>query len=224
MSRATMQPRKAFGVIRDIGSDANPRGFGGIATDGTLDRCSDIVVPEGGDVSQFRQNPVLVDSHDTGTAANIVGTVPWINLIGRQWKFRAEFLPEGMSALADELCARVKCGALGAVSIGFIPEEWEYMNGGGVRYTKWSLIELSLCAVPANPSALVTERSVSGGSTRAAHLARAAQIRTELNLPDPVQIQADDWTARNLAYARAEDDRIRDRRAAADAIARSLQW
>ena len=44
-----------------------------------------------------------------------------------------------------------------ASSVGFIPKEWEDMDGkGGVwrKYTKQELLELSLVSVPANPEAL----------------------------------------------------------------------
>ena len=82
------QQRRAYGSIRDIGGDVGSRGFGGIATDGTLDRCNDIVLPEGGDVTAFRTNPVLVNSHDTGSAVNVIGTVPAIWLANNQWRFR----------------------------------------------------------------------------------------------------------------------------------------
>ena len=55
----------------------------------------------------------------------------------------------------------MKCGAIRAVSIGFLPSEWDHIDDGGIRFIKWSLLELSLCAVPANPSAVITERSFS---------------------------------------------------------------
>ncbi|MBV8488547.1 MAG: hypothetical protein JO161_09740, partial [Planctomycetaceae bacterium] len=37
-------------------------------------------------------------------------------------------------------------------------------NGRGLRFTDWELVELSLVSVPANPSALVTQRSLGGAS------------------------------------------------------------
>jgi hypothetical protein len=49
-----------------------------------------------------------------------------------------------------------------AVSIGFQPIESEPLAGGGRKFTKWELLEISLVAVPANSEALVIARSFAG--------------------------------------------------------------
>jgi hypothetical protein len=74
------------------------------------------------------------------------------------------FAPEGVSELADEYCRLAKAGIIRAVSVGFIPVEYEPRRGGGYLFKRWDLLELSLVSVPANPNALVIERRL-GGST-----------------------------------------------------------
>jgi phage head maturation protease len=62
--------------------------------------------------------------------------------------------------MADEYCALAKSGVIKAVSVGFIPIVREPLRDGSFRFTKWELLELSLVSVPANPNALVIERSL----------------------------------------------------------------
>ena len=70
-----------------------------------------------------------------------------------------EFPDAGVSARADEYLALLKSRVLGAVSVGFLPISRTPIAGGGWRYTSWEMLELSVVSVPANPSAVVTERS-----------------------------------------------------------------
>ena len=62
----------------------------------------------------------------------------------------------------------IKGGVLNAVSIGFSPIESEPIKGGGWRYTKWELLEISVVAVPANPNALVVQRAHKAGAALSA--------------------------------------------------------
>jgi HK97 family phage prohead protease len=172
------QPRSARGTIKAFGAGLGPRQFRGVASTGVVDRMEDIVVPEGGDVSEFRRNPILLYQHDS---TQPIGTVPSIALVAGRWEFLAEFAPEGVSEKADEACRLVKCGVLSALSIGFLPSKIERIpNSNGVRFTKWSLLELSVVSVPACPDALVTERTfvADQGLT-----ARIAALKARLSAP-----------------------------------------
>ena len=180
------QPNNAFGTIKAFGAGLGPRQFRGVASTGVVDRMEDVVIPEGGDVSEFRRNPILLYQHDS---TQPIGTVPSIELRSGRWEFLAEFAPEGVSEKADEACRLVKSGVLSALSIGFLPSKIERIpNSYGVRFTKWSLLELSVVSVPACPDALVTERAFAADpdllARVAAHKARLARTARRFDLVD----------------------------------------
>jgi hypothetical protein len=50
-----------------------------------------------------------------------------------------------------------KAGVLDALSIGFIPEQWETRGDGGRHLTSIDLPEVSCVAVPANSNAVITD-------------------------------------------------------------------
>ncbi len=180
-TRTASQPRNLLGTIKAFDIGLGPRQFRGVASTGVVDRMQDIVVPEGGDVTQFRRNPILLYQHDS---AQPIGTVPSIALRGGQWEFLAQFADEGVSEKADEACRLVKTGVLSALSIGFLPERIERIpDSYGVRYTKWSLLELSVVSVPACPDALITQRSLSRGTPDAELLQRARAAQHRLAAP-----------------------------------------
>lgn len=56
---------------------------------------------------------------------------------------------------------------LTGVSIGFQPIKSEPISGGGYRFTKWELLEVSIIAVPCNPAALITQRSYGAARNKA---------------------------------------------------------
>ena len=73
------------------------------------------------------------------------------------------FAPVGMSARADQYCSLAKAGVLSAVSVGFRAIDVKPLGDGGLLYSKWELLELSLVAVPCDPDALVIERGLKSG-------------------------------------------------------------
>jgi hypothetical protein len=70
-----------------------------------------------------------------------------------------DFAPAGASQVADTYRALTKAGVLRALSVGFDPIEYKPNKAGGYDYNKWELMELSLVAVPANPSARIIARA-----------------------------------------------------------------
>ena len=132
-----------------------PRQIRVIASTPTPDRAGDVMVPKGCDAKGYAANPIILADHDPGSPigrASVTVTNSAVTAL-------IDFAPEGVSAKADEYCGLAKAGILNAVSIGFQPIEYEPMKGGGLRYTKWELMEISLVAVPCNPEALVVQRS-----------------------------------------------------------------
>ena len=76
-----------------------------------------------------------------------------------------EFPPAGTNAKSDEYLGLVKTGVIDTVSIGFNSHKSEPLSRGGVRFTDWSLLEISFVSVPANPNAVVTARANWGNRT-----------------------------------------------------------
>ena len=109
-------------------------------------------------------------SHDPSQP---VGTAS-LSLNGKAIEGVITFAPEGASQRADETCSLAKAGVLSGVSVGFDPVEVKpYPLGYLIK--KWTLLEVSLVAVPCNPSATILERSY-GSSSRSAMAAEVAAI------------------------------------------------
>ena len=139
-----------------------PREIAVIASDATVDRMGDIIEPHGVQLDNYRRNPIVLAQHD---ADSPVGRCISIGVEGGAVRAKIQFAPEGVSELADEYCRLAKTGIISAVSVGFAPLKSEPIRDekgrstGGLRFTSWELLELSLVSVPANPAAVVIARS-----------------------------------------------------------------
>lgn len=152
-------------------------------------RDGNVVDPRGLSVRLYRANPIVLFSHDPDSP---VGTTTAIGLDGEgNLAARILFAPEGASPLADQICSLTRAGVLAGVSIGFEVDESEPLDPrhprGGQLVTKSSLLEISVCSVPADAYALVVERSVAGMPRRAFAALRpvpaAAMQRAAARLP-----------------------------------------
>lgn len=130
-------------------------------SDGSVDRCGDTISPDGWDTAAFRQNPVALWAHDSysppiGRASNI--KVEGGRLMGDIVFASAEQYP-----LAETIFQLTKAGFLSAVSVGFLPTEWEWSTDKarpyGIDFKKQELLEISVCPVPANAHALAEARA-----------------------------------------------------------------
>jgi HK97 family phage prohead protease len=117
----------------------------------------DILEPWGAELDDFRRNPICLAQHDVNRP---VARCTSIKVDGDKIPALIEFPAEGVSELADEYCRLYKSGILSAVSVGFVPIDWQPLPRGGRRYTSWTMLELSLVSLPANPHALVIERTL----------------------------------------------------------------
>ena len=63
-----------------------------------------------------------------------------------------------LSTRLDTAWAEIKSGLMRGLSIGFAPVAGavEAIKGGGVRYLRWTWLELSACVIPANAEATIT--------------------------------------------------------------------
>ena len=175
-----------------------------VASDATPDRMGDVLDPAGCDLRNYYKNPIVLAQHDSNQP---IARCSDIAVRGGLVVATIEFPAAGINGRSDEYLALLKAGILGAVSVGFLPIAYKPRQGGGFLFTEWEMLELSVVSVPANPSALVTERSIGGTNRRAADLARAARIAARIATPaatdrrDAADKQADFETALRRADA-----------------------
>ena len=125
------------------------------------DREQDIVMADGLDIENYLRNPVVLWGHDSDEPP--IGKCVDIKQVADGWIATVEFVPAENpynGYKAEGIRQMIKEGYLHAVSIGFIPKDWEFNNEGGLNILTSELTEFSVVTVPCNPNALVTERSL----------------------------------------------------------------
>lgn len=124
------------------------------------DRIGDVIVQEGIDLTAYKANPVVLWGHDSDRPVARAEKV-WVQ--NGQLRALAEFPPEGADPDADWVYGKVKNRLVNAVSIGFIPREWEPVDvkapWDGYKYLESEMVEFSFVSVPMNAEALVVGRS-----------------------------------------------------------------
>jgi len=126
-----------------------------IASDETVDRYNEVIKLGGWDLTAYKKNPVIVDSHNYRTVANILGRSLLVEVANAKLVNRVEFATE--NPLGNMAFKMAKGGFIRGESVGFIPIEWKTggKNEPERTYTKQELLEISLVAIPANPGATV---------------------------------------------------------------------
>lgn len=138
------------------------------ASDDTLDRYDEVILPEGWDMSEYSKNPVVMQFHDYrswpighSVAGGVKDGALYLDI---------EFDPPEVDESADLVFRKVKHGTVKAGSVGFDPLMWVTpgMQNKGIEvealfqkypkakkiYLKSSLLEFTICPIPANPNAL----------------------------------------------------------------------
>lgn len=146
---------RAYSLITVKAFDPVLRTLEGIASTPTADRMGDVIEPLG---ATFAADLPLLLFHDTRQP---VGRVALQAPTAGGIAFRATLpeiaAPGRLRDRIDEAWDSVKAGLIRGVSIGFRPLEngIEMLKGGGLRFTKTEILELSLVAVPANAEAQI---------------------------------------------------------------------
>lgn len=127
-----------------------------VFSDGSVDRSGDSIDPQGWQIDSFLDNPVALWSHDSFSPP--IGRASNVGPSGNRLMGDIEFMGADISAFADSIYRMVKAGFVKAVSVGFIPLEYSFVNNNerpfGIDFTKQELLEISVCPVPCNPNAL----------------------------------------------------------------------
>lgn len=141
----------------------------GVANSGLTDRVGDIVEPNGG---RWELPVPLLWQHKHDQP---IGWVRDIDARSDGLHITAE-LAEGLGK-ADEAWKMIEAGLVDSYSIGFQADDWKPLPSGGKRFTSWTLLEISVVTIPADPSAKI-RRSTSG-----IPLIRASSTRTPDSIP-----------------------------------------
>ena len=147
-------------VVHKISVKSQP-GHTFVLSDEQVDRYGDVIMADGWQLKNFKKNPIALFGHQTSFP---IGNWKNVRVEGNRLLGDLELAAEGTSARIDELRRLVDQGILKAVSVGFLPLEYEPLDEkdpyGGYRFLKQELFETSLVSVPANPGALQLAKSL----------------------------------------------------------------
>lgn len=140
--------------------------FSAMASDDSMDRDGEVVVPDGWDLKAYRENPVILWSHNYWDPA--IGQSLQEKIVkgeGLKVRGRLSAAEYDFAALIWRLIA-VK--TLRAISVGFIIDEWEEKSDdypdADLIFTKQTLLEYSVVNIGANANALIdAERQLGQG-------------------------------------------------------------
>lgn len=168
---------RAYSVLTIKELNEELREISGMASTPTADRMGDIVEPDG---ATFAEEIPLLWQHDSKMPA--IGwtklgkpTPKGIPYVSRVAKI-AE--PGQLRDMVEMAWQAIKNKLVRGVSIGFTPNEWDFMGDGGVRFMKYEIHELSAVTIPANMEATIA--SVKAMSAGVVQL-RAAPPRPRLD-------------------------------------------
>jgi len=120
-----------------------------------VDRDRDRVLPSGGDLQNYFKNPVLLWGHNYHDPWAVIGETAEIQLSKDSISVRVELRePAAPNDPMWIIAALWEQDLIKAASVGFLPRNVEENEFGGLDFTDWELLEISLVPVPANQEAL----------------------------------------------------------------------
>lgn len=165
-SEASSGAKPEAGIFRMSAEEAVPAADGSrkirfCFSDDTVDRAGDSISADGWQIDGFMKNPVALWAHESSEPP--IGRASNIGPAGGKFMGDIEFMPADMSPFADSIYRMVRGKFINAVSVGFLPIEWSFVNDKdrpfGMEFRKQELLEISVCPVPCNPNALVEARA-----------------------------------------------------------------
>jgi len=154
--RAAATPVERAATVQRVATDGS-RIVRWTLSDQSVDRIGDTIDPNGWDLTAYKENPVILWSHDS--SAPPIGRMhgPWV--INGQLVGDIEFADASTYAFADDVFRLVQGGFIKAGSVGFLPTEYRFSGDknrpGGIDFIRQELLEFSITPVPANANALV---------------------------------------------------------------------
>jgi len=163
---------RAYSVLTIKSVDEEKRIVRGVATTPSVDRVGDIIDPLG---MKFTNPLAFLWQHQHDQP---IGSCKFDKPTKSGINFEAEIAridePGKLKDRLDEAWQSIKAGLVRAVSVGFRPIEYAFMDNGGIRYSETECYELSAVTIPANSDALITTIK-----------ALDAEFRAAENVPDP---------------------------------------
>jgi HK97 family phage prohead protease len=176
---------RAYSIIEVKSFDDAKRIIEGVATTPRPDRMKDIVRPLG---AKFELPlPFLWQHQHDQPIGHVIDADPKKNGIPFKAQIESTDEPGTLKDRLDEAWQSIKMKLVRAVSIGFNPLKWSFMDNGGIDFEEWEWYELSGVTIPANADALINEiKSFHGddGLLRAVKAMDAEYRRIE-GVPDP---------------------------------------
>ncbi|MES2634031.1 MAG: phage major capsid protein [Pseudomonadota bacterium] len=165
---------RAFSLLEIKGFDDDKRVISGIATSPSVDRMGDIVEMDGVEVAA--DIPLFLYHDSTKT----VGRAQFGKPTKKGIPFTAQLpkvMEEGLlKQRVDEAWQMLRYKLINAVSIGFRALEYSFIEGGGIRFAKTEVMELSLVPVPAQPDAVIQSLKSADPVARAAVITQIKSI------------------------------------------------
>jgi HK97 family phage prohead protease len=177
---------RAYSTFEIKAVDESKRIITGIATTPNVDRIGDIIEPLGVEFTNplpflwahDHEMPVGQVRFDTPTKSGITFTAELVH----PDTVESASLKDRLQMAWDSL----KTGLVRAFSVGFRPLEYAFIDGGGIRYDKSEVYELSGVVIPANADCLLSGiKSLYGATDIDIVKAVDAEARREHGVPDP---------------------------------------
>ena len=157
VSASIAERKSAMNIVEKTGNQSADDPLEFILSTETKDRDGDIIRSKGWDLDQFRKNPVALFGHNHSKP---IGTWENVRIEGKRLIGKLKLAAAGTSAEIDTIRSLVEQKILKAVSVGFMPLEYDFLEDkSGIDFKKTALHECSLVSVPANPQALAIAKS-----------------------------------------------------------------
>lgn len=123
-----------------------------------LDRHGTIIEPGGGDLANFKRNPVVLWDHGMDPTRGSLPIGRAVNVFERGNSLFAEIQFDTDDDFASKVLRQVKEGITNGTSIGFRAGDVD-RSADPTRIRQWELVEISVTPTPSNPAALVESRN-----------------------------------------------------------------
>lgn len=144
-----MTLKRACTLMRVKAVDEDKRIIVGIASTPTPDRDGDIIDPAGARFGP--ENPFLWQHDQAQPIGNcaVKRVSEGLQIIAHLVKPTPD-MPSQLAARLEEAWSSIKSGLVKGLSIGFKPIKYAFIDGGGINFTEWELLEVSAVTIPAN--------------------------------------------------------------------------
>jgi HK97 family phage prohead protease len=145
---------RAYSFIEIKSFEDDARILRGIASTPTPDRMLDTVNPLG--ASFELPIPFLWQHQHDAPVGHVIEAKPNKNNIPFVAQLAKTDEPGTLKDQLDKAWQSLKLKLVRAVSIGFNPTKWSFLENGGIDFEEWDWYELSAVTIPANPEAVIT--------------------------------------------------------------------